>query len=54
VIEFLVETLLDMLGVTGVFSDRHRAWIMRLFVGLLLALGGGIAFVIVMVATGRL
>jgi hypothetical protein len=52
-IDALIETILDALGVTGTSSERHRGRITVLFIGLAVALCAAILVAIVMIATGH-
>lgn len=49
----LLELLLDALGVKGTFSDRHRPWIMGLFICLLVMLSLGVIVALAMVLSGH-
>ena len=49
----LLEFLLDALGVKGTFSDRHRPWIMGLFICLLAVVSVGVIVALAMVLSGH-
>jgi hypothetical protein len=49
----LLDTVIDALGLTGYFSDRHRPWILRLFKTLFVLVILVIVVALAMVLTGH-
>jgi hypothetical protein len=52
-IQALVRALISSLGSSGVFSERHRAWIRPLFVATFVAGCVIVVYALLMVATGH-